>query len=223
MDYILIGSGGLASEVVDCILAKQETVGEPGRIIGMVNDSEDLFHEQNYRYGFEAVYLGSIHSHQYDRKFGYIIAFSDIQRRKQLVLDLLRADYHLPTIIHPSVSIPKSSSIGHGCVIGPYVIIGRNVRIGVGNIITAYSFLSHDCQIGSYNFLSTVGLAGKSQLGDENFFGIRSTVLPHISVGNRNTVQAGMIVDTNVGDDTTIFYRFKEKLHFQFAKDRGNS
>jgi UDP-3-O-[3-hydroxymyristoyl] glucosamine N-acyltransferase len=70
--------------------------------------------------------------------------------------------------------------------------------------------------------LSTVGLAGHAQIGDENFFGIRSTVLPNIVVGNRNTVQAGMMVDSHVGDDTTVFYRFKEKLHVQLAKVRGD-
>jgi sugar O-acyltransferase (sialic acid O-acetyltransferase NeuD family) len=221
MDYVLIGSGGLASEVVDCILSKKE-IGEPVRIVGMVNDSKNLFEEQNTQYGFETTYLGSIETHQYDQKFGYIVAFSNIDKRKKLIFDLLQAGYHLPSIIHPSVSLPRSSSIGQGCFIGPYVVIGRHVRIGIGNIISGYSFVSHDCKIGDFNFLSTAGLAGHVQLGDENFLGIRATVLPHTVVGSRNKVQAGMIVETNVGDDTTIFYRYKEKLHVQFSKKQGD-
>lgn len=40
--------------------------------------------------------------------------------------------------------------------------------------------------------------------------GIRVTTVPDIIIGNRNKIQAGMIVDKNVGDDSTLFYRYKE-------------
>jgi bifunctional N-acetylglucosamine-1-phosphate-uridyltransferase/glucosamine-1-phosphate-acetyltransferase GlmU-like protein len=33
-----------------------------------------------------------------------------------------------------------------------------------------------------------------------------------VSVGNRNKIAAGMVVDQNVGDDSVVFYRFKEKV-----------
>lgn len=66
--------------------------------------------------------------------------------------------------------------------------------------------------MGNYNFFSTVGLCGHVEVGDENMFYIKSTVIPHVTIGNRNTIQAGMIVDKNVADDTTVFHRFKEKV-----------
>ena len=66
--------------------------------------------------------------------------------------------------------------------------------------------------VGDYNFFATSLLCGHNIVGDDNYFGIRGTTLPEISIGNRNVIQAGMIVDKNIENDTTIFYRYKEKL-----------
>ena len=66
--------------------------------------------------------------------------------------------------------------------------------------------------VGDNNFLSVAGLAGTVKVGNNNYFGLRSTVIPGVEVGNNNVIQAGMIIDKNVKDDTTVFYRFKEKV-----------
>ncbi|MEG2471573.1 MAG: hypothetical protein RSA75_09950 [Bacteroidales bacterium] len=47
---------------------------------------------------------------------------------------------------------------------------------------------------------------------DDNYFGIRGTTLPNIEIGSKNTIQAGMIVDKNIENESTCFYRFKEKV-----------
>jgi acetyltransferase-like isoleucine patch superfamily enzyme len=73
-------------------------------------------------------------------------------------------------------------------------------------------FISHDCKIGNGNFFSTAGIAGRIEIGDNNFFGIRSTVIPHVSIGNNNIIQAGMVVDKSIKDNSTIFYRYKEQI-----------
>jgi UDP-3-O-[3-hydroxymyristoyl] glucosamine N-acyltransferase len=79
-------------------------------------------------------------------------------------------------------------------------------------MLTSYSFISHDCKIGNNNFFSTAGLGGNVTVGNNNFFGIRATVLPNISIGDKNTIQAGMIVDKEVKNDNIVFHRFKEKV-----------
>ena len=91
-------------------------------------------------------------------------------------------------------------------------MIGPNVKLGNYNLITSQSAISHDSRIGDYNFFATSLLCGYNVVGDDNYFGIRGTTLPDISIGNRNVIQAGMIVDKNVENDSTIFYRYKEKL-----------
>ena len=108
--------------------------------------------------------------------------------------------------------ISKSAKLGKGNIIYPNSVVGPNANLGNFNLVTSYSFISHDCTIGDYNFFSTAGLAGNVDIGNRNFFGIRSTVLPSVKIGNDNLIQAGMVVDKNVTDKETVFYRFKEKV-----------
>ena len=49
-------------------------------------------------------------------------------------------------------------------------------------------------------------------MGDNNYFGIRATILPNINVGSNNLIQAGMIVDKNITDNETVFYKYKENI-----------
>jgi UDP-3-O-[3-hydroxymyristoyl] glucosamine N-acyltransferase len=115
--------------------------------------------------------------------------------------------------IHCTAYVSESAFIGEGTILGPNVNIGPNVRVGKYNLINSRCSLGHDTYLGSYNFISpNVCFSGFSKIGDENLFGINSATHPGVSVGNRNRIAAGMILDQNILDDTTVFYRFKEKI-----------
>jgi acetyltransferase-like isoleucine patch superfamily enzyme len=55
-------------------------------------------------------------------------------------------------------------------------------------------------------------MSGGVQIGDANFFGIRATLLPEVRIGSNNVIQAGMIVDKDVGNHETVFYKYKERI-----------
>lgn len=78
--------------------------------------------------------------------------------------------------------------------------------------LTSQTCISHDCVVGFNNVFSTVIVCGRTIIGNENTFNIRSTVIPDRKIGSGNIIQAGMIVDKNIEDKTTLFYRFKEKV-----------
>ena len=102
--------------------------------------------------------------------------------------------------------------IGVGNIVFPFSILEKNAIVGNYNFLTTYCFISHDCVVGDNNFFSVAGIAGSVKVGDNNYFGIRSTVIPGIEIGNNNVVQAGMVVDKNIKDNTTVFYRYKEQV-----------
>lgn len=210
---IFIGSGAVASEVISYLedIEKQnpETKFE---IHGFLNDDEEDFYLKSQKYGFEGAFLGPIAEHNFSNEFSYIFGFADANGKSRIVESITNESIDFPNIIHPSVVISKSAKLGKGNVIYPNSVIGPNVNIGDFNLVTSYSFISHDCVIGDFNFLSTAGLAGNVSIGNKNFFGIRSTVIPSISIGSNNTIQAGMMIDKNVSDNETVFYRFKEKV-----------
>ena len=66
--------------------------------------------------------------------------------------------------------------------------------------------------ISSNNFFATSLLCGHTHVGNDNYFGIRATTIPYVAIGDHNIIQAGMVVDKSIGNDTTIFHRFKEKV-----------
>jgi sugar O-acyltransferase (sialic acid O-acetyltransferase NeuD family) len=213
---VIVGTGGLAAECVETIKALKNIL-----VTGFIDDyGQESFDLNKEKYAYQEEYLGKIADYDFQDGQKVLIAFS-APNKIRLFSYLQCKNVDIINLIHPSVKIPDSSQIGVGNIIGANVVIGPNVKIGDGNTLTAYSFVSHDCQIGNFNFFSTAGLSGATCVGDLNFFGIRSTVLPRVSIGNRNTIQAGMVVDKNLADDTTIFYKYKEKI--TVVKDSGLS
>lgn len=210
---IFLGSGAVASEVIsylDDINANSEIASY--EVHGYLNDNYSDFLNKSQKYGLTGKYLGTITDHIFSSDYHYIFGFSNPDRKSEVVSRVNLSTISFPNIVHPSVIISKSAKLGMGNIIYPHTVIGPNAVIGDFNLITSYSFISHDCLIGDYNFLSTSGLSGHISIGDSNFFGIRSTVLPHVCVGSHNIIQAGMVVDKNVTDNETVFYRFKEKV-----------
>lgn len=210
---LFIGTGAVASEVISYLEDIQnQNPSAAFEIYGFLNDNEDDFKTKSEKYGFGGRFLGPIAEHQFSESYSYIFGFADPLSKENIAqkLDLEKLDF--PTIIHPSVVISKSAKLGKGNIVYPNSVIGPNCKIGNFNLVTSYSFISHDCEIGDYNFLSTAGLAGNVKIGNKNFFGIRSTVIPSITIGSENTIQAGMVIDKNVSDHETVFYRFKEKV-----------
>jgi sugar O-acyltransferase (sialic acid O-acetyltransferase NeuD family) len=164
------------------------------------------------KYKYKKPYLGTADTYSPREDDFFIIAIGNNSFRKENADTLLAKGGKIISLIHSTCVIADSAEIGIGNIINPFSLIGPCAKVGDFNIVSSQSFISHDCIVGNFNFLSTAGLAGRIEIGNENFFGIRSTVLPDIKIGNRNTIQAGMIVDRNIGDDTTVFHRFKEKV-----------
>ena len=142
----------------------------------------------------------------------FVIAIGNVNVRLQIINYLKESKANFINLIHSNVIISNTVKIGEGNVIDPYCIIGPNVIIGNFNIFTSQSIISHDSVIGNNNFLPTTLLAGNTTVGDNNAFGIRCTSIPSIVIGNNTTIKAGMLIDKNVTDGETVFYKYKEKI-----------
>jgi len=211
-DLVLVGSGGAAAEIVG-YLEDLDRAGRPvGRVAGFLGPSAEAFELHRARYGYQSSYLGHPDTFEYPSRFAYVVAFAQPRAKFELLKRLLPLDLEFPLIIHPTALVAGSARLGQGNIVGPHCVIGPACLVGDFNLLTAYSFISHDCELGSYNFLSSAGLSGNARVGDANFFGIRATVLPEIFVGSDNIIQAGMVLDKDVGDRETVFYKYKEKI-----------
>lgn len=207
---IVIGAGGHAAEIGDYFSYAHKVVnGFPYSIIGYIDDAPETYS----RYAFTAPYLGGIKHHQVQQDVKYIMGIANLNYRRPIIERFMQEGAAFATFIHPTATVSPSATIGSGVVIALHVNIGPNVVIGNHTIINSRCSIGHDTQIGDYNFLTpNVCFSGFTKVGNENMFGINSATIPGIEVGSRNKIMAGMTLDKNVGDDETVFYRFKEKI-----------
>jgi sugar O-acyltransferase (sialic acid O-acetyltransferase NeuD family) len=209
-DVIIIGAGGHSTEIDEYIKYSQKITGvKELNIIGFLDDNP-----LNYAsYKLSAPLLGGVRDHNIIKGQYYIIGIANLNYRR-LFIDKFKAEgAQFVTFIHCTAYVSESSWIGEGTIIGPHANIGPNVKVGNYTLINSRCSLGHDTIIGDYNFISpNVCFSGFSTVGNENLFGINCSTIPNIAVGNRNKIAAGMILDQNVGDDSVVFYRYKEKV-----------
>ena len=210
INLIIVGTGAVAAEITSFIegatyLWNNEVI----KIKGYLEFEEYRYLHKEYNY--TAPILGDIDSYKLLENDYFIVANANVKLRSDFVERLNRKGANFINLIHPTAIISRTAQIGIGNILSPNTQIGPNAKIGNFNILTSYSCISHDCKVGDYNSFSTCIVCGHAIIGNRNSFFIRSTVIPKISVGNDCTVQAGMVVDKNIPDNATVFYRFKEK------------
>lgn len=210
---VIIGTGAVAAELTSYIEDNNKHTNSESQIdlLGYI-DYECNIEKYWKKYQLQKPVLGDIDNFNFQNGTAVLIGISDIKFRNEIILKLESKGVSFFQFIHHSVIAPDTIELGRGNIIYPFCVIGPNTKIGDFNMVTSYSFISHDCIIGNGNFFSTAGIAGRVSIGDNNFFGIRSTVLPSISIGKDNVIQAGMVVDKKVYDGAIIFYRYKEQV-----------
>jgi len=209
-NIIIVGSGGHGAELDEYIKFGNRTgKGESYNVIGFLDDNPDNYHN----YALSAPLLGSIKDHDIRDDCEYLIGIANLAFRKKIVESFKKKGARFITYAHPDSYISASAKIGTGVVISYHTNIGPNTTIGDFTIVNARASIAHDSVIGAFNFIGpNVCFSGFSKVGDENLFGINSATIPQIEIGNRNKIAAGMTLDKNVGDDSTVFYKIKERV-----------
>jgi sugar O-acyltransferase (sialic acid O-acetyltransferase NeuD family) len=205
---VIIGTGAVAAEITSYIEDPQYTSGYNVSIKGYL----DIDDKNMYKYRYKYPYLGNAENYIVEEQDFFVVAIGNNLYRKEYTEKIIARKGKFLNLIHPTSIIANTSAIGFGNIVNPFSMIGPNTKIGNCNLLTSYSIISHDCCIGNYNFFSTTCICGNVQISNENVFNIRSTVIPSIKIGNNNVIQAGMVVDKNIADGETIFYRFREKV-----------
>jgi UDP-3-O-[3-hydroxymyristoyl] glucosamine N-acyltransferase len=212
-NVIIVGTGGCASEVTFYIENHNSVVKPEDQLnIQGYIDYEEVALVNYKKYQYKAPLLCDIPSYIPKPGEELLIAIMNVHSRKKEIDKLEAKNATIGSFVHHSAIIPENRDIGIGSIVFPFCVIEKYAKIGNYNLLTTYSFISHDCAVGNNNFFSTAGIAGNVKVGDDNYFGLRSSVVPGIEIGNNNIIQAGMMIDKNIKDDTTVFYRYKEQV-----------
>lgn len=124
--------------------------------------------------------------------------------RKQIVESL--PEFHdWETIIHPSVHLSDTSSIGKGCIICASGNISVDTVIGDYCLFNISVTMGHDCVISDYvSIMSGSVISGHVKLKEGAYLGSNATIVPGITVGAYSKVGAGSVALRNVKDNLTV-------------------
>jgi sugar O-acyltransferase (sialic acid O-acetyltransferase NeuD family) len=139
-------------------------------------------------------------------------------RRRAIVAKAGVSDDRFATIIHPTASVSKMSTLGPGTVVFQNVTITSNVRIGKQVIILPNTVISHDDVVGDYTcFAAGVCVSGEVIIGASCYMGTNSTVIGNISIGDECMIGMGSVVlhhvpagSVMVGNPAKILRRTRE-------------
>jgi sugar O-acyltransferase (sialic acid O-acetyltransferase NeuD family) len=109
------------------------------------------------------------------------------------------------TIIHPTASISKISTIGRGVVIFQHVTITSNVTIGNHVIILPNTVISHDDIIGDYTCIAGgVAISGNVQIGMSCYIGTNASIIGNVRIGDHCLIGMGSVVLHDIPHNTVV-------------------
>lgn len=201
-EVIILGTGGLAAELVSYIYANNKYYNGKTKIKGYLD-----INDNNYKkYNFIEPFLGNENEYNFNEKDIVYIAIGNDRIRNNLILLLENKNIIFENFIHYTALISRDSTIGRGNIIGPNVIVGPNTIIGDFNLINYNCSIAHDSFLGNRNIFSpNVNITGYCTIGNENFFSLSTGLTPNIKIGNNNKIQAGIIVNKDVENDSIVF------------------
>ncbi len=178
---LILGGGGHAKVVIDCIRAAGDTVS------GVLDDrlapgSRVL----------DVPVLGKIADYVKYPDSRFLIAIGNNAVRRRIALSM-KVKWH--TAVHPRAVLSPSAVIGCGCVVMPNAVINAGAIIGDHCIINTGAIVEHDNRLSDFVHISpAAALGGTVAVGEETHVGIGAVIRNNISVCGGCTVGAGAVV-----------------------------
>jgi sugar O-acyltransferase (sialic acid O-acetyltransferase NeuD family) len=204
-DIIILGIGGNSIDILDTINDINDQKYSPTyRPIGFLDDNSDNWGKQ--RAGITI--LGGLNSALIHEGCYFVNGIGSVSSFLQK--DAIIAKTQIPlerfaTVIHPTASVSRMATIGHGSVVFQNVTITSNVSIGNHVIILPNSIISHDAVVGDYTCVSGgVCISGEVTVGKSCYLGTNAAVRDKISVGFGCLVGMGSVVTSDVEDGSVV-------------------
>ncbi|MBR9985140.1 MAG: NeuD/PglB/VioB family sugar acetyltransferase, partial [Desulfosarcina sp.] len=125
----------------------------------------------------------------------------DLESRLSVYEQLRQANFHVPSVTHPTAWIEKSAALEDGCQVFPFAYIGTQARVGFGCIVNTGVIVSHNVELGPYVNLSPgATLAGGVVVAARALIGMRATINLNVRVGECARIGNGATVKADVPD-----------------------
>jgi sugar O-acyltransferase (sialic acid O-acetyltransferase NeuD family) len=198
MEKIFIyGAGGLGKEILD--LLRQAEKYQSCHLY-FVDSNKNLV-------GTKVAGIEVKHPKFFKPEFGSVVlAIGDPQVRRKVVNSLPDQTNYI-TLVHPSVVMGRSVSIGRGSVISAGSKISCDTVLGEFSHINFNCTLGHDCKIGSYFTAAPgVNISGNVFIGDEVYCGTQAAFKQGITIADNVIIGMSSSVIRSVSEEgVTVF------------------
>jgi len=134
-----------------------------------------------------------------------VICCLSTTHRDRFVQEVKAKGFKFATLIHPTATVSKKSTVGEGtslnigCIVAGFTRVGRYVQVNRGVTI------GHHTVIEDYVTIQPgVNIAGNCHIGPQSYIGIGATVVDGIRIGAHSVVGAGAVVTQEVPDRVLV-------------------
>ena len=202
---LVIGAGGHAKVVVDCLEA------EGKYSIQEVLDDAPV-----------ATFIGAYTVQKRNiasdyQKENVIVAIGNQSHRKAIVQQLAA---HFIMTIHPTSVVSKYAKLGAGTQIFANAVINAGAVIGEHCIINTGAIVEHDCVIGDFVHVApSATLGGGVHVGPSTHVGMGAVVLQNVVIGKNVIIGAGAVVIKDLPDNCTALGVPAKPVSFRLEKE----
>lgn len=196
---VIIGGGGHARSVIDCLAGQPELQAHgivdanPGRA-GTQLDGIPILGGDEMLAGLAG--------------FNFVVGVGgtrDNAPRKNLYDKAVGAGLSPATLIHPAAQVSTSARLGYGTVILAGAIVNAGAVIGDNVIINTGAIVEHDCIVGDHVHLATRAcLTGNVSIGNGAHVGANAVIRHGLSVGDGACVGIGAVVTRDVAEGIVV-------------------
>lgn len=188
-DIVIIGAGGFGREIA-WLIEDINKVKNEWNILGFIDDSPEM---QGSKVGKYKV-IGNLNWLK-DKSINVVCAIGDPLIKKKVMDSLQDTSNEYPVLIHPSVIISDSVTIGPGTIICASNTITVDISIGSHVIINIDSTIGHDVVIENFvTVLPSVNVSGNTVLKECSSIGTGSAIIQGLQIGENSIIGAGSVV-----------------------------
>lgn len=208
-DILIYGAGGYGREIA-CLINRTNDVKPEWNLLGFLDDGEPVGTKNEY-----GVVIGDLsYINGYPKEVSVALAIGTPSILQKLATSITNPIVDFPNLIDPDVLFLDKNSVrlGKGNIICAKCVISCNVDIADFNLFNIGVGIGHDASFGSYNVLMpNVNISGGVETGNCNLFGVKSTVLQYLKVGDNVKIGANSLLMRNAKSDNLYFGTPAEK------------
>jgi sugar O-acyltransferase (sialic acid O-acetyltransferase NeuD family) len=135
----------------------------------------------------------------------YYIGIGDNDVRRSYFNRFKALGLAVANCIAPNAWIATNAALGEGLFLGPGAVVGARARIGDNVIVNTLSSVDHDCDIGDDTQITPgVSLGSFVVTGRSCYLGMKSCLIPRVTLGERVVVMAGSLVVRDAPDGVML-------------------